>query len=507
MKKNISNFFGKIYRFIKTKKGIALVSIIIILLVVVFASGKNSDTYQFVDVEKGPITETVSVTGNTSPVQSVLLGFGSTGNVSRIYSSIGKQVTKGQLLASLDSSDLYAQSKQAEANLGTQKAKLAGLVSGSRPEDIAASQAALDKAKQDLVNLYATASDISNDSYSKANDAVRVQLDELFFDDETTSPKLTYSTDFPVDTITSGRALASKALNEWSAENNESRLVIIKTFITDTMKSLDKTLNLSASTVASYKASATISLNSVNTAIKNINTLNQNIASQKLTISQLQSQLDLKKAGTSQADILAQEAQVKSAEAGLESIYAKLENTRIIAPINGVVTQFDAKVGQLATAGTPLISIISDSSFEINALVSEIDIGKINVGDKVNMTLDAFASEIFTGTVFYVDPAETTSEGVVGYNIKISFDENDPRLKSGLTCNIDITTNYKENVLILPQYAIIQDDDGIFVQVLKNEKTEKIPVTLGIRDKDGKVEILTGVSEGEKVINIGLKQK
>jgi multidrug efflux pump subunit AcrA (membrane-fusion protein) len=121
------------------------------------------------------------------------------------------------------------------------------------------------------------------------------------------------------------------------------------------------------------------------------------------------------------------------------------------------------------------------------------------------MTLDAFPGETFTGTVFYIAPAQTNTQGVISYQIKIAFSKADPRLKSGLTANIDIQTKKEDNVLILPQYAILQNDDGTFVETLSGDTITTIPVTLGIQDQKGNVEVRTGVALGEQVINIGLK--
>jgi membrane fusion protein (multidrug efflux system) len=199
------------------------------------------------------------------------------------------------------------------------------------------------------------------------------------------------------------------------------------------------------------------------------------------------------------------DAQIVQAQALVESAQAKLQNAEIIAPISGTVTQFDAKVGQFASLSTPLVSIISDAGYEVDGGVSEIDIGKVSVGDTVSMTLDAFPNESFTGKVFYIAPAETNTNGVISYQIKISFDKNDMRLKSGLTANIDIQTKHKDNVLILPQYAILQNDQGTFVETLVNNKIIQNPVTLGIQDEKGNVEVVSGVTNGEQVLNIGLK--
>jgi HlyD family secretion protein len=514
LKKNALKFKS----FAKTKKGIATIVVAVIVLILIFTSGGKAADYQFVTVTQGTINETVSVTGNTSPVQSVDLGFGSSGIVSRVDKTVGMKVTKGQLIAQLNANDLGAQASQAKANLAAQQAKLDGVRAGSRPEDIAASQAALDKANQDLANIYAGITDASSDAYAKGNDAIRVQVDPLFNDDETTRPQLTFSTNYPVDAVTTKRASASLILNNWQQAGQESLLSAniadlakLRDILDVISKSLDQSLNVSATTLATYKSSLSTAQAEVNTASKALNTILQNIASQKLTISQLQAQLDLKRAGSTISDISAQEAQVASAQAALQSAYAKLENTRIVSPINGIITKIDAKIGQLATTGTPLVSIISDNAFEVDALISEIDIGKVAVGNVVSMTLDAFPGETFTGTVFYIDPAQTASDGVVGYKIKINFDTTDPRMKSGLTCNIDIKTRSKENVLILPQYAILQNDDGVFVQIIDTEskkvKTKDIPVTLGLQDQDGNVEIVSGVTPGQEVINIGLKKE
>jgi membrane fusion protein (multidrug efflux system) len=78
-------------------------------------------------------------------------------------------------------------------------------------------------------------------------------------------------------------------------------------------------------------------------------------------------------------------------------------------------------------------------------------------------------------------------------------------MKSGLTANLDITTQTDNNALILPQYAIIQNDSGTFVETLTNGAMAQAPVTLGIEDQNGNVEVVSGATEGEQVVNVGLK--
>ena len=199
------------------------------------------------------------------------------------------------------------------------------------------------------------------------------------------------------------------------------------------------------------------------------------------------------------------DAKIAQAQASVDSVTAKIKDAQIIAPISGTVTQFDAKVGQLASPNMSLVSIMSKDGYEVDAGVAETDIGKIVLGDTATMTLDAFPNETFAGVVFYVAPAETNREGVITYLVKISFDKIDARLKSGLTANVAIETKHKDGVLILPQYAILQNDQGTFVETLENNKVKQNSVTLGITDQKGNVEVVSGVTEGEQVLNIGLK--
>jgi multidrug efflux pump subunit AcrA (membrane-fusion protein) len=71
--------------------------------------------------------------------------------------------------------------------------------------------------------------------------------------------------------------------------------------------------------------------------------------------------------------------------------------------------------------------------------------------------------------------------------------------------NCDITTQTEPDALILPQYAVLQNDQGAFVKTLQGNTVIQVPVTLGIQDNQGNVEIVSGATEGEKVINLGLK--
>ena len=521
----MQTFFSKLPAFLKSKWTLGIIALVVIVGGYVL-SHRGSTSYQFVSVTRGSITEQVSVTGNTAPTKDVSLGFQNSGTIARVYYSLGDSVSAGQVIAVLNTASLSAALQEAQANVDTQQADLDNLKAGAQPADIASSQASLQKAQQDLANLYASISDASNSAYAKANDAVRTQLNPLFANAETAQPKLTYNSANSQAAVNAQnlRLSASTELNLWQAELSNTttssstsslaalqadlvHLQNIKNLLNAVSTTLDSNTDLSDSELLTYKSNVSAAVTEVNAAVSSLNTISQNISSQQQTVAQAQAQLQLKEAGSTSEAIAAQSAQVEQAQAQVASAQANLQGSEIVAPISGVITQQDATVGEQAVPGTPLVSVLGNQGFEVDAGVSETDIGKIVVGDSVSMTLDAFSGETFTGKVFYVSPSPTNTQGVISYPIKISFDKADSRIKSGLTANIEIQTDQKNNVLLLPEYAILQNDAGTYVEVLQNNKVVQVPVTLGIQDQNGNVEVVSGATEGEQVINIGLKSQ
>ena len=473
----------------------------------------SSPEYQFITVTRGSIIETVSATGNTVPIKSVSLGFQSAGTIAHVNYNLGDTVGAGAIIAGLNTANLSAALQQAQANLAVAEANLASLTAGTRPEQLAIDQSAVAQDEIALMNAVASA-------YTVSDSAIHVNTDQFFTNARNSSAALTFNVPDAAlsNTVVRERIALEPMFSAWSAQISSpsfsssdpiavatqavKNLAQVNTFLNDTATALAKTQpsgDLSLATLNAYQSSIATARTSVTSALSTL-------TSAKTTLTSAEGALALAQAGSTPEAIAAQKAQVQEAQAGVASAEANLQNAEIIAPISGVVMQQDAKIGQQASPGTPLVSIIGTSGFEVDTGVSDTDIGKLTVGNKVSMTLDAFPNETFSGSVFYIAPAETNTGGVVSYQIKIAFDKPDPRLKSGLTANVDIRAKQDDNVLILPQYAILQNDSGTFVKTLVGKTATTTPVMLGIQDQSGNVEILSGVTEGEQVINIGLKQ-
>lgn len=229
-----------------------------------------------------------------------------------------------------------------------------------------------------------------------------------------------------------------------------------------------------------------------------------------------ENELELKKAGYTTEQITAQRFQVKRAEANIASqravikqtqsyaqnIQAQLDKTILKSPINGMVTKQDSRVGEIISANNPFISIISESQYEVETFVPESDIAKVSINQIARITLDAYGSDIFfEAKVISIDPAETILEGVSTYKVILQFTDNDPRVKPGMTANIDVMTGQKNNVIIIPQRAVFTSNGEKMVWILKDDgiKEERTVVT-GLKGSNGDIEIIEGLKEGEKIL-------
>lgn len=539
------------------KKPIFIISAAVFIAISIggyfYFTKEDAPTYEFLLAKRGDIAEEVSVTGKVKPAESVDLAFEKSGKTAKIYVEVGDGVSVGQKLLSLDDSDVSSQLSQYEALLEKEQARLNELKSGTRTEELQVAQIKVSNAQKsladananlenvktkadiDLKNLYDDIKDILNDAYYKADDAVNKQIDELFVDDQTANPKLNFGTsdsqaktDSEWGRLSAGIELKKikSNIDNLSSEylkldntlsETASSMIIIRDFLSRVSDAVNGAI-LSQTTITTYKGYVNTGRTNVNTAITNINNQQQLIAVQRITnknnissaesgannaqsaLALAESELALKEAGSSSQQIEAQEALVKQAEANVLNIRVQLAKTILHSPIDGIVSKQDAKIGQSVSANASMVSIISNKRFEVEANVAEADIAKINVGDTAKITLDAYGSDtFFIAQIIAIDPAATIVEGVATYKTTLQFTDEDGRIKSGLTANIDIASDKKSGVIIIPQRAVFAKNGKKFVK-LANGEIKEVEVETGIRGSDGNVEIIKGVSEGDKVI-------
>lgn len=507
---------------------LVVIAALVAVIALISAVRPDSSPNGYLTVERGSILQTVSVTGQITAATSVNLSFGASGRVASVPVSVGERVVVGTLLASLDNAELGAQYRDAQANVQTQQARLDEVRRGTRSDEIAITEAEFNRAVQDLDDEYDTVRDSLITAYAYVNDAIRVELDDHFEGIGThydPSFDLTYScASVCTNTVYEAERLRKEAetqLTVWSERiqginlmpNEQKYDVLLEARdagqtarqLLDAVDSIVNhlTVSLPEADLNTYRADVSAARTSVATALSTISSKIQAINSARLTADRSASELALKRAGSTPEQIAAQEAVLLSAQANVDRIGALIAKNLIRSPIAGIVTVQDAKPGETVSAGTPLVSVITDDQLQIEANIPEIDAGSVVVGDAVRIEIDALQGLILNGHVGALDPAETVIDGVVSYKVTVFFDETDERLRSGLTTELDIETDRRDDVLIIPQYAVIERDEGSFVV---RPDGEEVRITLGIWSQDGDVEVTSGLAEGDRVKNIGLKQ-
>lgn len=492
--------------------------VIILIITGVFRS--NHEKPATVLVGRAELVQEVSVTGKVQAIDEVQLAFERAGKLAKINTEVGREVAAGEILLELDSKELQAASLQAQAGLESEQAKLQELKRGTRLEEIQIKESELRKAEQDLTNYYSSVQAILSDGFVKMDDAVRSKTDQIFINDDTNSPQFSFAVaDSQVQTeATTLRTRATLELAAWreelktagagaSAEILQIRLKQGKThlaqaenYLLRVLDSVDKSSGLTASTIETYRTAIGLGRTNVNSAWTAINSQEQNISSQEITVAKIREELVLKKAGASAEEIAAQEAEVKQAAANLAAVEAQLSQAVLRSPFAGLVTKQEAKLGEIIAANTKLVSVISKDRLDVEANVPEVNIGRVAKDNPVRLSLDAFPGEYFSGKVYSIEPAETVVDGVVNYKLKIRFDVQEERLKTGLTANVQIETLRKANVLSVPHFALSEVDGRTVAKVWRGGKMEEEAVTLGILGRDGLVEIISGLREGEELV-------
>ena len=530
----------------KTKIILFIAAAIIVAVVAAILAVRNKKpVYEWVAVKRGSISQKVSASGQTTPAKKINLQFEIQGRIKSIMVEAGEQVKGGDILAALEDSELRSQTAEYQAALSVAQASLEKLLAGSSPEEIAVYETALEAAKttlkneqQDLADAQAQAQNDLLETYDDGLDSVSAAYtagdkalktydsfrERYFYFNDTISSQLKLrgiATQAELDKAKTAIDAANVSLsgNNVSVALSQTKTALnaIKDILalmrTDMEDASYKTAVLSADRTILNTERTTI-----DTAIAEATTARQKISSQelanqtsinagqaavdtaKVSVQSSQDKLNQLKAPARSADIDFNEAQVAQSMAALARAQKQLAKTVLRAPINGVVTDVGQKAGQTVTIQDPVLSIMTENSLLVEIDISEVDIGKVKLSDKTEVSLDAFPDEKFAGKVIEISPSETISQGVVYYKAKVGFDNFDGRPKPGMTADVDIITETKDNVLLVPSLAVTRTDGEGVVKVLLDDKLTEVKVQTGLRDDEGQMEIISGLKEGDKVV-------
>ena len=374
-----------------------------------WSNGASAAEYMSAKVERGNLRNSVTATGVLQAVTTVQVGSQASGTISAIYVDFNSLVKKGQVVAQLDPATAQAQVQQARANLENARASLVqarAAVSASRA-GTADAQAKLLQAKS---------------------------------------------------TIQSQQAGVSGA---------EANLAVLKAERDDAMSALRQQQSLAESGVIS-KRDFEVAQTTFRTADARYNQaaaqLNQAVVNEKMSAgagqAQAEAQLQQSQAqiDQSQAQVKQAEAQVQQSQAALNLAEVNLSHTTITSPIDGVVVSRDINVGQTVAASLSaptLFTIANDlTKMQVIANIDQADIGLVEQAKTATFGVDAFPGKEFKGTIQQMRLNPQNVQNVVTYNVVLDVDNAEQKLKPGMTANLTITIDERNNVLKVPNAAL-----------------------------------------------------
>ncbi|MFA5997880.1 MAG: efflux RND transporter periplasmic adaptor subunit [Candidatus Paceibacterota bacterium] len=483
----------------------ALAALIVLAAGGYFFFGRSDDSGATFVVISGDFRQQVNVSGAVIAARDVDLGFAANGRISGTYASVGQRVFAGAVIAETENGDLVAALTQKRSALTEAEADLSALRAGTRGEELAIASAS-------VVNAQAALVDAVRGAYTSSDDAIHNKTD-TFFTNPRIDPKLSFNVSNASlkTTVERDRTALEPVLAQWAllvgalssanaasaAKQSQTFLAQVTTFLADANAAINQGVPDSTVTAATLTSYGT----TLATARSNVNAAATTLTTDTSALNSAERNLALKQAGSTSEDIAAQEAAVAAAAADVEQARAALAKTRVVAPFTGIITRMDAKVGEIVSPSTSLISMQSDGIFQIETYVPEVSIARVVVGNRATTTLDAYGSAIaFPATVVAVDPAETMKDGVPAYKTTLAFLTADQRIRSGMTVNVVIETGVLRDAIVIPAGAVGTKDGASYVSVSTGDTIVPRPVTTGPAPALGQAQILSGLSSGDVIL-------
>jgi len=542
-------------KLLKKKLFWAVAIVVIIIAVFVFKGGRQAQPeYLTAAVERGNLFQTVSATGKVESASETNLNFTNGGKLAKLYVKAGEKVMVGQLLAELTLGQALSNVTAARANVTSAQADLDSVKAGSSDEDISVSRAKVASAEADLAaknealvhaqkEREQNTASLKEQALNTAAESIFAVKDSLEDVDEFINNS-SYDTAFAVyspslivaendyDFARLQLNILEADFKAYGAGSSISQLISLLNETALVLAKMDVSLNSAFSllgkvlatgsltqtiidaaktSIVSDQASIADKISAVQTAKSNLQTdvleydnavesAQSDAAKASAALAVAQAELELKSAGPRDWQLALYQAKLLAAQANLQKAVAELEDYRLKAPIDGIISKINYEIGEFVGSTNPLITLIGESNLQIEVDVPESDIAKIRVGDEAGITLDAFGDNLtFDGHITFVDPAETVINDVVYYKVKTTFDHQEEEVKSGMTANVIVQTAFRENVLYVPARAVLENGRRT-VRILKDGQIEEREVTTGLRGDDGLIEIISGLEAGETVV-------
>ncbi len=497
--------------------------------------------YVMATVEKGTLIISVSGSGQISASDQVDIKPKVSGDIIWLGIKASQEVKAGQALLNFDDTD--AKKAVADAELAIEEAQLnLDKSTAQAPIDYQSKLDSLQAAKDDLAKEYEDIFSTVSNAFLSLPTITTYSYNVLYGTDLSSNNLIQYNVDVcrnlfaqiaDRDLVNSTADIALKdyraardaydnnflqfkKLTLYSSESEKEKMLSdtldttravaqsIKSEVNffDTIIDIAKQRNQSVnSTITTFQTSLRTYLSTANNNLSSLLSQQSSLKNAKATITNLENEISILKinnpTGANPIDLQISKNNIKQKKAALADLKAKINDYVIHASFAGVIAKVNVKKGDSVSSGTALATLITRQKIAEISL-NEVDMAKVKVGQKANLTFDAIENLNISGEVAEIDTIGTVSQGVVNYGVKIVFDTQDERVKSGMSVSVSIITDVKQNVLLVPNAAVKSNGEQ-YIEVLENNVPRNQTVETGLSN-DTMTEIVSGLKEGEKVV-------
>ncbi len=412
------------------------------------ASSSGAVRAQTATAQRGNLVATVSAAGNVLTPEEATLAFQTSGRVAKVNIQVGDAVKKGQTLMELDTTDLELSLKTAKTNLASSTANL--------EQTKANLQFALRNAQSGLESSKAGLQAAINKNTQNPNQIIvaKAQLDKA--------------------TIALQSAQGAYNRIAWRGDVGLTQQAVDLQNATIEYQSALANYNMTLATINdSALKSAQADFDKANVALE-----------------QAQKNLD--------TQLRTAQATVDNHQVTVDQAQRNLDKARLVAPFDGFVSVVNFSVGDSAGTGTA-VTVVDLSSLQVKVTIAEVDIAKIKIGQSAQITMDALPGKTYTAKIIAIGPVATITQGVVNYPVTAAINNTDGQVKPGMTANLAITVEQRDNVLLVPNRAIRTQGNQRTVTVLYKGLSIAVPVTIGLTNEQS-AEITSGLLEGDQVV-------
>jgi HlyD family secretion protein len=527
------------------KRGYIFWGLVVVLFIswIVFARIRavraNQPVIQTARVERGTVVSSVSASGVLQPLTTVDVKSNAGGRVEVLAVDVGSVVKAGQLIAKIDPTDSQTALNQAQADLAAAKARLAQTEESLRlqreqseaqiqqaEEAYRAARARLEQAEIEAKTqpvLAKTAIQQAEANYQSALYALeqlkkaeipqgiaqaRSTFDQAKAAFEKAKVNLERQQRLYEKGFISANQLESSQLEyetcKAQLDSASERMNTVKSEYDAQLKAAEARLEQAKAALESAKA------NAVQADIKRKEAMAARAALKQAEVALEAARSNARQVQIKAADIRTARAEIVRSQAQVENARAQLDYTIIRAPRDGIILQKYVEVGTIITSGrssfagtgqgTSIVQLGDCSRMFVEASVDETDIAQVEVGQTVEITLDAYPDELFEGIVRKINPQTVVEQNVTTIPVTVEILNPDARLKPGMNATCNFIVERKENVLVVPTEAVKEEDGRYTVTMLKEHKQVEREVISGLREGDV---VVTAVIEPQSLSTQG----